>query len=348
MTSASQAGITIIGGGLAGLSLGILLRQAQIPVLVHEAGCYPRNKVCGEFISGAGQSLINQIGILPRLKGKAMEVKTVAIFSATDCLQSSTLPVPALAISRLDLDFQMALQFQDLQGELKTGSRFTGQRGNPGIVFATGRRPQTYSGEFRYFGLKAHFSELELASDLELHFGHEGYVGLLRLPGGMVNVCGLFRARDALPDLSQTWKERLSGKKGSPLSRRMASAKEVDSSFCSVAALGVGTFFPQFNPSEFSVGDSMLMIPPFTGNGMSIAFETAALALPHLVNYLKSGNWENARLNLYNSYRSLLNSRMRAAYAVQWMMFQPGLQALLLKLLKRRPSLLNTIFRLTR
>ena len=49
-------GITIVGGGLAGLTLGIALRQQQVPVTVWEAGRYPRHRVCGEFISGSGQA----------------------------------------------------------------------------------------------------------------------------------------------------------------------------------------------------------------------------------------------------------------------------------------------------
>ena len=47
--------LTIVGGGLAGLTLGIGLRQRGVPVTVYEAGRYPRHRVCGEFISGRGQ-----------------------------------------------------------------------------------------------------------------------------------------------------------------------------------------------------------------------------------------------------------------------------------------------------
>ena len=43
--------VTIIGGGLAGLTLGIGLRQRNVPVTIREAGQYPRHRVCGEFIS---------------------------------------------------------------------------------------------------------------------------------------------------------------------------------------------------------------------------------------------------------------------------------------------------------
>ncbi|HZI32692.1 MAG TPA: NAD(P)-binding protein, partial [Candidatus Binatia bacterium] len=47
--------ITIVGGGLAGLTLGIGLRRRDVPVTILEAGEYPRHRVCGEFISGRGQ-----------------------------------------------------------------------------------------------------------------------------------------------------------------------------------------------------------------------------------------------------------------------------------------------------
>ena len=37
--------VTIIGGGLAGLTLGLALRQRDVPVTVCEAGTYPRHRV---------------------------------------------------------------------------------------------------------------------------------------------------------------------------------------------------------------------------------------------------------------------------------------------------------------
>ena len=44
--------LTIAGGGIAGLALGIALRRRSIPVQVLEAAADPRHRVCGEFISG--------------------------------------------------------------------------------------------------------------------------------------------------------------------------------------------------------------------------------------------------------------------------------------------------------
>ena len=46
--------ISIAGGGLAGLSLGIALQSRGVSVTLHEASTYPRHRVCGEFISGVG------------------------------------------------------------------------------------------------------------------------------------------------------------------------------------------------------------------------------------------------------------------------------------------------------
>ena len=55
--------ITIVGGGLAGLVLGIGLRRCDAPVTIWEAGNYPRHRVCGEFISGRGQATLARLGM---------------------------------------------------------------------------------------------------------------------------------------------------------------------------------------------------------------------------------------------------------------------------------------------
>ena len=69
--------ITIIGGGLAGVSLGIILRQRDVPTTLIEAGRYPRHRVCGEFISGAGGDVLRTLGLDELMRDHAM--------SATDC-----------------------------------------------------------------------------------------------------------------------------------------------------------------------------------------------------------------------------------------------------------------------
>src|SRR3954469_12996095 len=59
--------VEIIGGGLAGLSLGLALRRQGVPVVLHEAGDYPRHRVCGEFITGLADATIDRLGLRPAL-----------------------------------------------------------------------------------------------------------------------------------------------------------------------------------------------------------------------------------------------------------------------------------------
>src|SRR5258708_40049714 len=112
---ASLQTITIAGGGLAGLTLGIGLRQRGIPVALWEAGSYPRHRVCGEFISGNGPAILRRLGLLPLLENAgAIRVNSAAFISGTNCSPVRTLPSPALALSRYRLDAALADEFQRL------------------------------------------------------------------------------------------------------------------------------------------------------------------------------------------------------------------------------------------
>src|SRR5688572_1083701 len=213
--------VTIIGGGLAGLSLGIGLRQRGVPVTIYEAGHYPRHRVCGEFVSGDGQRILKRLGIPT---GRA---HTAAFFKAERCWQFN-LPEPALCISRYVLDKALADAFCAAGGKLICGTRF--QCDGEGTVRATGRRLHPVENGWRWFGLKAHVTGIELAADLEMHLVPNGYVGICRLPDGHFNVCGLFRKRKDSVD-----RATLSGPKGTSLRARLQNAHWIDRSFLAVA-----------------------------------------------------------------------------------------------------------------
>src|SRR3954462_11850277 len=93
--------ITIVGGGLAGLTLGIGLRQREIPVAISEAGGYPLHRVCGEFISGNGPAVLERLGLLPLLeKAAAIRAHTAAFFSGSNHSPVRNLAAPAIGLSR--------------------------------------------------------------------------------------------------------------------------------------------------------------------------------------------------------------------------------------------------------
>ncbi len=321
--------VTIVGGGLAGLTLGIGLRQRGVPVTVWEAGSYPRHRVCGEFISGRGQASLERLG-LPEgpLAAAACSAVSAAFFDGRTMIAARPLPKAALCVSRFFLDEALALEFRRLGGELRAGARWTGDYG-VGTVRAAGRRVEPVSHALRLFGLKVHARGVALDADLEIHVLSAGYVGLCRLPGGEVNICGLFRSAAPVPDLAQRWHEWLGGPVGSALHSRMAGAQFDDDSFCSVAGLGLR---PQLatERAQWCVGDALTMIPPMTGNGMSMALESAELAVTPLMMFSRGElAWADAQRGFSRSCDYIFARRLRWAGWLQCALFLPPLRSAL-------------------
>lgn len=281
--------ITIIGGGLAGLTLGIALRQRGVPMTVIEAGRYPRHRVCGEFINGGGVEVLRALKLGKSIDDHAQSAAWCAFFTSKHRLFRRSLPSQGLSVSRLHLDAALAKRFRDLGGELREGERWRQQNVAESVVCAMGRRAQPTENGWRWFGLKIHARKTELEADLEMHLARDSYVGLCRLAHDEVNVCGLFRRRTTDPGRgeSMNW---LRGEPGSPLFARLEHAEFDSDSFCAVAGLSLR---PQaINASECRIGDALTMIPPITGNGMSMAFESAQLALEPLFAYSRGeANW---------------------------------------------------------
>jgi flavin-dependent dehydrogenase len=54
--------IAIIGGGVAGSTAAALLAQHGLQVILIEKGTFPRQKVCGEFLSPEGADVLSRLG----------------------------------------------------------------------------------------------------------------------------------------------------------------------------------------------------------------------------------------------------------------------------------------------
>lgn len=315
--------LTIIGGGLAGLTLGIGLRQREVPVVLWEAGVYPRHRVCGEFISGKGLEVLRELGLWERLlKAGARHANTAAMVIG-GVFRPHMLPEPAMCVSRFALDDLLAREFQRLGGTLKVGSRFVGTVGGEGMVRATGRCLPTKEQAWVWFGLKGHARNVRLEADLEMHYGANAYVGLCALDAQTVNVCGLFRRRKREPKPGREISEMLQGAPGTLLHRRLSGAAWDEESLCAVAGLSFGALSkPERLPC--CVGDVMRMIPPLTGNGMSIAFETAGMALEELTGYAQGKHsWHEAEANMAWKYGEAFGARFFWANLLQRAAFSP-------------------------
>jgi len=253
-----------------------------------------------------------------------------------------------LCLSRHTLDHLLAMEFRRLGGDLREGSRVELSCGIEGTVRATGRRAQPEEGGYRWFGLKAHARGVTLVADLEMHSSPHSYVGLCRVNGGAVNVCGLFRRGENTGTAQPHPHDWLRGESGSPLHQRLAAAKFDENSICSVAGLALR---PRraLDQDECCVGDTITMIPPITGNGMSMAFESAELTIEPLAAWSHGKTaWPAARDEIARACDAAFARRLRWARWLQTCMFTPALQRPLRQLAGFSPVCWRWFFNHTR
>jgi len=91
------------------------------------------------------------------------------------------------------------------------------------------------------------------------------------------------------------------------------------------------------------------MIPPVTGNGMSMAFEAAQMAIGPLVAHSRGEiAWAQARQAIARACDHAFAQRLRWAQGLHWMMFAPVLRTVVGPLALNSDWLWRTMFSRTR
>ncbi|HXC37041.1 MAG TPA: hypothetical protein VNV43_14275, partial [Candidatus Acidoferrales bacterium] len=101
--------------------------------------------------------------------------------------------------------------------------------------------------------------------------------------------------------------------------------------------------------AEICVGDAITMIPPVTGNGMSMAFESAELAAAPLAAWSRGElSWNEARKKIARDCDAVFSRRLAWAKWLQKIVLTPALQNPLVTLAARSDWFWRMAFEHTR
>jgi flavin-dependent dehydrogenase len=291
----------VIGGGLAGSMVAIRLAAAGRQVTLLEKESSAHHKVCGEFLSPEAVEYLRQVGINPLDLGAAT-IRFVRL-SSKQRVAETALPFTALSLSRFALDEALLSRAEKCGCKVQRGS-FVEQlnvqdnlwsaqlRGSESVcahsVFlANGKHDlrgweRVRTGQSDLVAFKLHWQldpaqTEKLREFIELFLFPGGYGGLSLVERDVANLCLVVRQAE-LRRIGG-WQELLAFvlDDNRHLKQRLQGAKTLWDRPLAISSIPYGHLAGQ--PSGlWCVGDQAAVIPSFTGDGMSIALHSAALA----------------------------------------------------------------------
>jgi len=307
----------VIGGGPAGAMVALRLASAGRKVVLVEKESGPHDKVCGEFLSREAVGYLRQAGIEPLDLG-AISIRTLRL-SAGGKVVEAPLPFQALSLSRRILDAALLTRAEEtgvqiLRGtaveSLKSeGNRWIASLGGgdsiraPHVFLATGkhdlrgfaRRPAKQSDlvGFKMYWRLAPAQVRKLRECMELYLFPGGYGGLSLIEGGVVNLClvvrrATLRSCDGWPQvldfiLRDNHRLHLLLEGATPLWTRPLAISPIPYGYLIRESGGL-----------WCVGDQAAVIPSFTGDGISIALHSGALAAQMFVEGQSAADYNRA------------------------------------------------------
>lgn len=355
-----EADVVIIGAGPGGSTLAALLARSGADVIVLDRETFPRDKVCGEFLSWDALPILQEIGALEKLDAAgARKIDRCAIVLHGREYQFS-FPAPARGITRRALD-ETLLDIARSHGaatlEGWSVTRVEPRGANPGFLLAKNRNGDemkidagTLVGAWgrwgrldiqmqrrfaretrrRHFGFKRHYAIRETDEGIiRLYSFDRGYLGVSPVEGNRTNICGLVHD-SRVRSMKRGWEGLVGELRGesAEIEELLRNREARQEEFLSSAPVIFTAREPVLD-GMFLVGDSAGIIDPLAGNGMAMAIQSALLAAGSIVQRLSGGRFSEMAGRLYaKNYSEWFNSRIRWSRASAAILSRPRLLGL--------------------
>ena len=318
---AAQYDLIVVGAGPAGSACAITAARAGAKVLLLEKDRFPRQKVCGEFVSP------ESLGLLHGFLEDGQFQSCPRVVSSRIFLDNKILALPvspaAQSIPRFDLDPALFAAARNTGvtayegiavNEVQRDKVFYARTSQStyaarAVVNATGRWSKLtqfdVAGKDKWIGLKAHFSEPAPPQTVDLYFFPGGYCGVTPVGANSVNACAMVRA-DAAHNLEDVFTKE---------PRLYERSRGWQPLFSTVTTSPLYFREPETQSNGvFLAGDAAGFIDPFAGDGISLALHTGTLAAQSIVPFLRgSCSLEQAHQRYETAYRKRFAPAFRNA-----------------------------------
>lgn len=299
-----QARILVVGGGVAGASCALRLRQHGLRVVVAEKAEFPRTKVCGCCLGGAGLAALAQLSLKHWVEENGVHTK---FWRGSIGGKRIELALPdGVAISRRSLDSKM-LATAALQGaDVLTPCRATIDRASKDSVAVTLQMPNSdcqheefaavvVASGLNADGLKTDRTQPILPWKEQPHgpFGisftatcraiesgvifmacdDDGYVGLVRLEDDRVDIAAALRS-GSNRGVKRSPKARIEA----ILARSEFDPWKFDDCSPALTTPPLRRTRTAGSGCVLAIGDAAGYVEPFTGEGMTWAMESGIAA----------------------------------------------------------------------
>ena len=282
--------VAVVGGGPAGSAAAITAARLGSRVLLLERGRFPRQKVCGEFVSAESLSVLRTLlGDTQRdILDRARKISAARLFIGGRMVQVDVVPAAA-SITRFELDAALwaaaeiagvDARSQTIVQRIEGAGPFTiaansGTFEAAAVIDATGRwsnlRAKHHVNDTspKWIGVKAHFAEAAPNPSVDLYFFEAGYCGVQPIAPGAVNACAMVRA-DIATTLQEVFAQHPALRERSAVWKRIGEA-------VSTSPLVFSSPRPIRNGIACA-GDAAGFVDPFIGDGISLALHSGVLA----------------------------------------------------------------------